>query len=78
MIYDWTPCIDKKTKFCYWVKETKEDGIFELLFSFYPDYEDGWKHGGTKFVAKNLKEFRNSIYYKKYQSENVSNGIKVV
>jgi hypothetical protein len=69
MTYDWNLCRDKETKFYYYVKEIRKDGKFELLFSFYPNYEEGWTHGGMKFIAKTLKEFMNSIYYNKYKSE---------
>ena len=65
----WNLCRDKETKFYYYVKEIKENGRFELFFSFYPNYENGWIHGGIKFVAKTLEEFIDSIYYNKYKSE---------
>jgi hypothetical protein len=68
-INEWNLCRDKETKFYYYVKEIKENGRFELFFSFYPNYENGWIHGGIKFVAKTLEEFIDSIYYNKYKSE---------
>lgn len=66
---NWVPCRDKDTKYCYWVKETRKDDAYELIFSLYPQHEKGWEHGGIKFVAKTLKGFLNSRYYKKYQFE---------
>ena len=68
---NWIPCRDKDTNFYYWVKETRKNNEFELVFSFYPKFEKGWEHGGVKFIARTLRGFLNSRYYKKYQSERV-------
>jgi hypothetical protein len=69
---DWTLCRDNKSKYYYYVKETRGDDEFELLFSFYPDHPQGYMHGGIKVVARTLDGFINNIYYKKYQSEKIT------